>query len=381
MRHIPEDELHAYLDQGLSRTQCVEIESHLAACPSCQALRDSIAALRDRTTALLARLGPPHAFPPAFEVLQKRAAIAADRHRRRTHVVAWAASLVAAVGVGWGGSSMTRSVERVRTVTPSAAAMDAASGTARPAPARPETGSSTRSISTAGRTEPSAGATVIAGSSGAADAGARTIVARPFAEAATAGGLATRPSSRSAGAASSTAIPAKASSDPAMADQRLAALAVLNPTPALELTHLERPQARGDVEFGGMWRTMSWDGARAQTGERVPHIDGLRVMQVQVQSGERGARPVMVVAQQLASGQVIRTIEGPATDVSQLLSRRSMADVDSLFLPGDTGARSPDAGHAMAMQVGDRMLAITGDLPSDSLRAMIRRLNAEMRSK
>jgi hypothetical protein len=90
---------------------------------------------------------------------------------------------------------------------------------------------------------------------------------------------------------------------------------------------------------------------------------------------------VMVVAQQLSSGQVIRTIEGPATDVSQMLSRRTIADVDSLFLPGDTGARGQDASHAMAMQRGDRMLAITGDLPSDSLRAMIRRLNAEMRSK
>jgi hypothetical protein len=89
----------------------------------------------------------------------------------------------------------------------------------------------------------------------------------------------------------------------------------------------------------------------------------------------------MVVAQQLASGQVIRTIEGPATDVTQLLSRRAMADVDSLFLPGDSGAAGAAAGHSMAMQLGDRMLAITGDLPSDSLRAMIRRLNAEMRTK
>jgi hypothetical protein len=35
----------------------------------------------------------------------------------------------------------------------------------------------------------------------------------------------------------------------------------------------------------------------------------------------------------------------------------------------------------MAMQRGDRMLVITGALPSDSLLAMIRRLNAEMRSK
>ena len=84
MRHIPEDELHAYLDQGLSRSQCVEIESHLAGCPSCQALRDGIAALRDRTTALLARLAPPPRVPPAFEVLRHRAAEVASRRRRRT---------------------------------------------------------------------------------------------------------------------------------------------------------------------------------------------------------------------------------------------------------------------------------------------------------
>jgi anti-sigma factor RsiW len=66
MRHIPEEELHAYLDQGLSRSQCVEIESHLAVCPSCQAARDGIAALRDRTTALLARLAPPRGFAPVW---------------------------------------------------------------------------------------------------------------------------------------------------------------------------------------------------------------------------------------------------------------------------------------------------------------------------
>jgi hypothetical protein len=41
----------------------------------------------------------------------------------------------------------------------------------------------------------------------------------------------------------------------------------------------------------------------------------------------------------------------------------------------------PAADQAMAMQMGDRMIAITGALPSDSLRAMIRRINAEMRSK
>ena len=77
MRHIPEEELHAYLDQGLSRSQCVEIESHLAVCPYCQAARDGIAALRDRTTALLAKLAPPRRIPPAFESLSRGASVMA----------------------------------------------------------------------------------------------------------------------------------------------------------------------------------------------------------------------------------------------------------------------------------------------------------------
>jgi hypothetical protein len=128
-----------------------------------------------------------------------------------------------------------------------------------------------------------------------------------------------------------------------------------------------------------MWRTMSWAGAQAEAGDQLPHIDGLPVVQVQVQTGEQGKQPLMVVAQQLASGEVIRTIEGPANDVSHLLARRTMTDpvptVDSIRKDSDRTDRT------MAMQRGDRMLVITGALPSDSLLAMIRRLNAEMRSK
>src|SRR3954468_16644762 len=98
MRHIPEDELHAYLDQGLSRSQCVEIESHLAVCSSCQAARDGIAALRDRTTALLPRRAPPRFFPPEFESLRRLPASQVPARRRRIQRAVWAASLMAAVG-------------------------------------------------------------------------------------------------------------------------------------------------------------------------------------------------------------------------------------------------------------------------------------------
>src|SRR3954453_9168834 len=128
MRHIPEDELHAYLDQGLSRSQCVEIESHLASCPPCQGARDGIAALRDRTTALLSKLAPPRGFPPAFETLQARAAVAASTRRRRVQLGAWAASLVAAIGLGWTASNLV-----TRPATPSQTPHSTSVPTARPA--------------------------------------------------------------------------------------------------------------------------------------------------------------------------------------------------------------------------------------------------------
>ena len=135
----------------------------------------------------------------------------------------------------------------------------------------------------------------------------------------------------------------------------------------------------------GMWRTMSWAGAQEEAGDKLPHIDGLPMVQVQVQAGEQGKQPLMVVAQQLTSGEVIRTIEGPAQDVSHLLARRTMSDplptrssVDSTR-PRVVSSERIDG--SMAMQRGDRMIAITGALPPDSLLAMIRRLNAEMRSK
>lgn len=352
MRHIPEDELHAYLDQALSRTQCVEIESHLAECPSCRATRDGIAALRDRTTALLARLAPPTTAQPSFETLRGRAAEVQSQRRRRLHAGAWAASLIVALGLGWSASSLVRSHHEQGGAPALARALDTAPPVAAsmPAAARPVPGALERPapLTSAEPLQPSA-------------------VAHPT----------KRPPSRApAHPGRSREVVVPSSQDSARA-AREATLSVLSPTPALELTGLDAAAHQDDL--AGMWRTMSWDGAKAEAGERLPHIDGLPVVQVQVQSGEQTSRPVTVVAQQLASGQVIRTIEGPATDVTQLLSRRSGTDTSSLALSADS-ARIND-GHAMAMQVGDRMLAITGDLPSDSLRAMIRRLNAELRTK
>jgi hypothetical protein len=163
-------------------------------------------------------------------------------------------------------------------------------------------------------------------------------------------------------------------------------LPLVVPAPALELSSVDIPQGEFELALDGMWRTMSWDGAQAETGDKLPHIDGLPVVQVQLQASEHGKRPLMVVAQQLTSGEVIRTIEGPMSDVSHLLARRTMTDPDPTSdSAGPTAPRlrreNNTTDRTMAMQRGDRMLVITGALPPDSLLAMIRRLNAEMRSK
>jgi hypothetical protein len=335
MRHIPEEELHAYLDQGLSRSQCVEIESHLASCPSCQAERDAIAALRDRTTALLAKLAPSRRFPPAVESLRRRAAVAASARRRRMHRAAWAASLVAAVGLGWTGSYLLTPrplpVTSVASNAPTPPRSTVSTVSAPPTRLRPAPTSGTRS-----RTARAAGR---------------------------------RAEMKRLGEMSP-----------------VESLPPVMPAPTLELSSIDIPDREFGLELEGMWRTMSWDGAQAETGEDVPHIDGLPVVQVQVQAGEHGKGPLMVVAQQLASGEVIRTIEGPTSDVSHLLARRTMTDPDPTSDSLEAGTSRPRRGEnntdrTMAMQRGDRMLVITGALPQDSLLAMIRRLNAEMRSK
>lgn len=101
MRHIPDEELNAYLDQALSRSQCIEIETHLALCAGCRRTRDGIAALRDRTTALLALTAPTRVSPPAWVDMQARAVAVAMKRRQWRRPALWAASVAGAVLTGW----------------------------------------------------------------------------------------------------------------------------------------------------------------------------------------------------------------------------------------------------------------------------------------
>ena len=288
MRHIPEEELHAYLDQALSRAQAVEIESHLATCARCRAERDGIAGLRDRTTALLAAVGPriPVARPSWTELRRRHLAAAAHRANLLRGAV-WAASLLGAIGLGYGAHSWR-----------DAAAPDLA---ASPAPAV--------------RVAPDAPA--------ALELPLTTI--------------ATAPAPRGQVTTGVRPVTARA-------------------VQGFETDPLSAPAA-GPAQ--GVWRTETLERAVA-SGLTVPRVAGLPVLQIQIQDA---SSPVVAVEQQLQSGELVRTFEGPA---------RVVAAIDSSAV-ATAGANGADA-NAVYQRNGNRMTLITGRISADTLRALLARL-------
>jgi hypothetical protein len=338
VRHIPEEELHAYLDQALSRSQCVEIESHMAECLGCSVLRDDTAALRDRTTSLLARLGPGLIAPPSYRGLRER--FEADRRRRRQWTVrtGWAASLILATAVGWQVNRWLHVPAARETFTASAPAVIPATNVVSP------------SIEHAASPTP-------------------TPVARKNPS---------PPRQASASrAAGSAPLPLEARRNRGdQPDAMIASYAPSAGTPdqaSQEVFSVETQPASGAIGLHGLWRSVGVDGLASASSGQLPRVPGLPVVQVQVQPGAPGA-DVTAVDQQLDDGQLIRTIEGPASRVQSLLAEQEAEIIPRVDQNSDT---APDR-MTLTLRQGDRMLAVTG--PSKVLGSlMMSRIGARRR--
>ncbi len=134
--------------------------------------------------------------------------------------------------------------------------------------------------------------------------------------------------------------------------------------------------AATDPVLPGVWRTVSFANAQSEDEEWVPRVEGVPVVQVKQRQAPQGGRPITLVTQLLANGEVISTVEGPATEVAALLSQQpgqsasaelTDMEVTSPALPGD-GTRPVAPGN------GPRTLAIFGSAPSDSLKAFMLRV-------
>lgn len=333
MRHIPEDELHAYLDQALSRSQCVEIEQHLAQCAPCQWLRDQIAALRDRTTALLTRIAPPPIVPPPFDILAARHAGRRQRQDRRLVYGAWAASILGAALLGWGLNRAP--VNASQTALGSTHPRPATIGTlVAPVGESPSSPAAVPASSHAHHVRP--GSLVRLGREGdatpAAPGVARTV------EVDLADPLSPRPA------------------DPASFDPI-----------ASEVPDFSAQPMAAAPELAGLWRTFVPDSSAGNRSTDVPLVPGLAVLQMRVQPG-RGDDDVTAVDQALDSGELIRTIAGPAGRVGRLVEQN-----------GDPalGPQAANTRVTVTIRQGNRMVAVTG--PSEALGSLLSRVHAKRR--
>lgn len=343
MRHIPEEELHAYLDQALSRSQCVEIERHLARCPRCQMERDSIAALRDRTTAILARVGPPPIIPPAFETLVARAEARKTKRSRWVRRSGMAAAIGGVLLLGWWTSGRL-----FRPATFSSVAVA-------PAPAAPA-------------------GVVTTVTSAAAPAGPRaprrTTAAKPAPRSAPARDMqlvrASRPVGDEAPDASDFALASEV--DPQAAGKPAATTPAqtvsAEETPTFELSDLVAQPVTDDPGLNGLWRTIEPDNVPDRR-DNIALVPGLPVVQMRVQPGNRGD-DVTAVDQTLESGELIRTISGPAPRVLALVNEDAAAP-DTTHLEGRPGNMT------VTIRQADRMVAVTG--PANALGSLLSRVS------
>ncbi len=108
MPHVDEGRIHAYLDRQLefaSPDARQELEAHIAQCANCATLVERARTSHASAAALLQRSEPIDVGRPPFDVVTARArrgaGLGATRKIARLRGLAWAASIVVAVGVGW----------------------------------------------------------------------------------------------------------------------------------------------------------------------------------------------------------------------------------------------------------------------------------------
>jgi hypothetical protein len=334
VRHIPEAELHAYLDQALSRSQCVEIERHLAECATCQRLRDSIAALRDRTTSLLARIGPPLIVPPQFTALQARHTERRHQRLRRIANSAWAASIVGAALLGWGLNRVPATPVTVALAPAAAqrvAVAPAPAALREPAPARPVT------VAVSNATKSSRTPRLVRIGRTGNDA---------------------EPSWEFAHAVET---------DPTILHPSRPADPVTAGSISAEVPDFSAQPVAAAPELAGLWRTITPDSATGLRSGDIPLVPGLAVVQMRVQPGHGGG-DVTAVDQALESGELIRTITGPAGPVGTLVQQNTELDPE---------ANSSSARVTVTIRQGDRMVAVTG--PSEALGSLLSRVSPRRR--
>ena len=108
MSHVDEGQIHTYLDRQLEFAEAEareRFEAHVSECAECAALVEQERSFHGRAAAVLEQSEPELVEAPAFDHVVARATArsksASVKKLNRTRSLAWAASIVLAVAVGW----------------------------------------------------------------------------------------------------------------------------------------------------------------------------------------------------------------------------------------------------------------------------------------
>ncbi len=138
MQHLDEATLQAWLDgarSGLDPSKLARIDRHVAACSACASLAEALTASSFRAHALLAVGRDQYAPRVSYEDVAKRAHGSRAPERARRIPATWAASLVAAIGVGWLANELYGAAGVGMAQAPSAEVADASLATPIASPA------------------------------------------------------------------------------------------------------------------------------------------------------------------------------------------------------------------------------------------------------
>lgn len=364
MSHLDEGQLHELLDGELDEPARAAALAHLATCERCKAAYDEAKSFLAEADALIDAVQLP-ATPVALAAAAAAPAatanvrdIASATRLRRYRTVAWAASLVLAVGLGWYGSSLSRpkaeavlkqALDSVSITAPTAApevanADQAVQRQARPAaPPAPVTLPAEKSR-VAAADEAKSTSAAGAGVEEALSAATNQVAAAPPAQTAPVAGMVASQDLRDA------------APEPARAPAAFAPMAA------------EARRKENDQPLR----------ARGPSFTRIEMEEAVRILGGSIRLID-GLSPSHILAGR-AGGQVRVVYEDPPGRELWLDQARQAstgyAEGATTLLPGDTTAVAGPGGSRSLrwMDQSGFTLSLTGFLPADSLRQLMRRV-------
>ncbi|HET9441097.1 MAG TPA: hypothetical protein VFO52_13050 [Longimicrobiales bacterium] len=333
MSHVDDGELTAYADGAypVDDPVALRISAHLSTCANCRTRLEQNEDLRTRAAEILSYAAPASLQAPPFESLQaqvneQRAAIP------RAVPLAWAATIILALGIGWFGRGAWQGVPQRSSIAmeetaPAASAVEPPIAT--PAP-------TSEADMTSARPQSAPAAKTRAPQIAAADQ-VRTDAENVATDAAV-GAAAGR-------AAIAATPPPPAAPPPAMAAREEQAVA--------------RDQALKAEAANAVGYISAAEAERR--GLVVPRIPELPIARIGLFAAN------MVVEQTLPDGKVVHLTVSNEAEVAQFETRRAQGErAAAPPAPAAQASRVPSA----VARVRGRIVNVTGDLPVDSLQAL-----------